>query len=95
MRKNIYLITVLIAIVIIYMCFFRKETFANASVGDLVQDRVNPLVANTNFGTNLGVTDVGIPVAQANALREMSITGLNKPDQYHTLTGLNNTNLRP
>ena len=87
MRKNIYLITVLIAIVIIYMCFFRKETFANASVGDLVQDRVNPLVANTNFGTNLGVTDVGIPVAQANALREMSITGLNKPDQYHTLTG--------
>ena len=87
MRKNIYLITVLIAIVIIYMCFFRKETFANASVGDLVQDRVNPLVANTNFGTNIGVTDVGIPVAQANALREMSITGLNKPDQYHTLTG--------
>ena len=69
------------------MCFFRKETFANASVGDLVQDRVNPLVANTNFGTNLGVAHVGTPVAQANTLREMSITGLNKPDQYHTLTG--------
>ena len=87
MRKNIYLITVLIAIVIIYLYFFRKETFANASVGDLVQDRVNPLVANTNFGTNLGVAHVATPVAQASAIRAMSAAALNQPEQYHTIAG--------
>ena len=50
MRNNIYLITVLIVIVIIYLSFFRKETFI---VKGLVQDRVNPLVANTNFDINV------------------------------------------
>jgi hypothetical protein len=94
MRKNIYLITVLIAIVIIYLCFFRKEMFVNPDplAGGHLQDRVNPLVANTRFDNvdttgNPNLVKVGIPVAEADALRQMSITGLNKPDQYHTLAG--------
>jgi len=90
MRNNIYLITVLIVIVIIYLSFFRKETFI---VKGLVQDRVNPLVANTNFdinkdaNSNPNLVKVGIPVTEATNIRDMSATGLNQPKQYHTITG--------
>ena len=88
MRKHIYLITVLIAIVMIYFYLYGAETFVNINplINGHVQDRVNQLAANTNPSKN-PAAPIGITVEEANKLRQMSIVGLNSYGQHETSQG--------
>ena len=88
MRKHIYLITVLIAIVMIYFYLYGAETFVNIDplIDGHVQDRVNQLAANTNPSKN-PAAPIGITVEEANKLRQMSLVGLNSYGQHETSQG--------
>jgi hypothetical protein len=89
MRKHIYLITVLIAIVMIYFYLYGAETFVNqkdplASLHN--QQRTNQLAINTNLQQNR-VTEIGIPVAEGRALTAMSTMALNSFKQHPNSEG--------
>jgi len=87
--KHIYLITVLIAIVMIYLYLYGAETFVNqkdplASLHN--QQRTNQLAINTNLQQSR-VTEIGIPVAEGRALTDMSMTALSSYKQHPNSEG--------
>jgi hypothetical protein len=86
--KHIYLITILIAVVMIYYYLNSIEAFVNINplINGHVQDRVNYLAANTNPSKN-PATPIGITVEEASKLRQMSMVGLNSYDQDVTSEG--------
>ena len=88
MRKHIYLITVLIAIVMIYFYLYGTETFIDkdplASLHN--QQRTNELAMGTNL-QQTPVSPIGIPVAQGRELTDMSIVGLTSYGQHPTSEG--------
>ena len=88
-RKHVYLITVLLAIVMIYYYLYGRETFVDkkdplASLHN--QQRTNPLAINTNL-KQTPVTEIGIPVAQGRALTDMSIKALSSYQQHPNAVG--------
>ena len=87
--KHIYLITVLIAIVMIYLYLYGRETFENekdplASLHN--QQRTNQLAINTNL-MQTPVSEIGISVAEGKALTDMSMSALTSYKQHPNSQG--------
>jgi len=88
MRAGIYIIGILLAVAIIYVYLYRIENFSTAdpNLKNHMQDRFNILGQSTNPVTN-PAAPIGIPVSNANALRKMSMVGLNSYVQRHSDSG--------
>lgn len=87
-KKHIYLITVLLAIVMIYFYLYGRESFIdkdpNVSLHN--QQRTNQLAINTNI-QQTPVTPIGISVAEGKELTHMSMTALNAYQQHPNSKG--------
>lgn len=87
-RKHIYLITVLIAIVMIYYYLNSIENFVDKDTLATLhnQQRTNQMSLGTNLKQN-PITPIGISVAKGKEITDMSIVGLNSYQQHPSSEG--------
>lgn len=87
MGRTYIIITVLVICALLYLYLGRTENFIeDPLVAAHAQDRMNYLGANTNPAKNPAVP-IGISVAEAAKIREMSMVALNSYDQKYPAAG--------